>query len=62
MNLIEVDNLTKKFGDFTAVNGISFSVKQGESFGLLSHIAYFLVMITLGLFFTTKRLNALFMR
>jgi len=35
MNLIEVNNLTKKFGDFTAVNGISFSVKQGESFGLL---------------------------
>lgn len=35
MNLIEVDNLTKKFGDFTAVNGITFSVKQGESFGLL---------------------------
>jgi len=35
MNLIEVENLTKKFGDFTAVNGISFSVKQGESFGLL---------------------------
>jgi lipooligosaccharide transport system ATP-binding protein len=35
MNLIEVDNLTKKFGDLTAVNGITFSVKQGESFGLL---------------------------
>jgi len=35
MNLIEVDNLTKKFGDFTAVDGITFSVKQGESFGLL---------------------------
>lgn len=32
------------------------------SIGLLSHIAYFLAMITLGLFFTTKRLNALFMR
>lgn len=32
------------------------------SLGLLSHIAYFLAMITLGLFFTTKRLNALFMR
>lgn len=30
--------------------------------GLLSHITYFLIMITLGLFFTTKRLNALFMR
>jgi len=35
MNLIEVDNLTKKFGDFTAVDGITFSVKKGESFGLL---------------------------
>ena len=35
MNLIEVYNLTKKFGDFTAVDGITFSVKQGESFGLL---------------------------
>jgi len=30
--------------------------------GLIPHILYFLVMITLGLFFTTKRLNALFMR
>lgn len=35
MNLIEVENLVKKFGDFSAVNGITFSVKQGESFGLL---------------------------
>ena len=35
MKLIEVQNLVKKFGDFTAVNGINFSVKQGESFGLL---------------------------
>jgi lipooligosaccharide transport system ATP-binding protein len=30
-----VKNLVKQFGDFTAVNGINFSVKQGESFGLL---------------------------
>ena len=29
---------------------------------LLGHIAYFLVMVVVGLFFTTKRLNALFMR
>lgn len=29
---------------------------------LLGHIAYFLLMIGVGLFFTTKRLNALFMR
>ena len=27
--------LTKKFGDFTAVNAIDFSVRRGESFGLL---------------------------
>jgi lipooligosaccharide transport system ATP-binding protein len=35
MELIVVKNLVKQFGDFTAVNGINFSVKQGESFGLL---------------------------
>jgi drug efflux transport system ATP-binding protein len=32
---IEVNNLTKKFGDFTAVNSISFNVKKGEIFGFL---------------------------
>jgi ABC-2 type transport system ATP-binding protein len=32
---IKVENLTKKFGDFTAVDSISFSVKPGELFGLL---------------------------
>ncbi|HTI36958.1 MAG TPA: ATP-binding cassette domain-containing protein [Vicinamibacterales bacterium] len=32
---IDVDHLVKKFGDFTAVNGITFSVPQGEIFGLL---------------------------
>jgi len=35
MDLIVVKNLVKQFGDFTAVNGINFLVKQGESFGLL---------------------------
>jgi len=35
VSLIEVQNLVKKFGNFTAVNGINFSVKRGESFGLL---------------------------
>ena len=35
MNLIEVNNLVKKFNEFTAVNGITFSVAQGESFGIL---------------------------
>ena len=32
---IDVNNLTKKFGRFTAVNQISFSVKKGEIFGFL---------------------------
>jgi len=33
--MIEVKNLTKKFGDFTAVDNISFDVKKSEVFGLL---------------------------
>ncbi|MEJ2243308.1 MAG: ABC transporter ATP-binding protein [Candidatus Bathyarchaeota archaeon] len=33
--MIEVTNLTKKFGDFTAVDNISFDVKKSEIFGLL---------------------------
>ena len=32
---IVVENITKKYGDFTAVDGVSFSVKDGEIFGLL---------------------------
>ncbi len=32
---IAVENLTKRFGDFTAVNSISFDVKEGEIFGFL---------------------------
>src|SRR5579862_7582294 len=35
MNAIEVDHMVKKFGDFTAVNDISFTVAQREIFGLL---------------------------
>jgi ABC-2 type transport system ATP-binding protein len=33
--MIEVKNLTKKFGDFTAVDDISFSVERGEIFAFL---------------------------
>ena len=33
--LIKVENLTKKYGDFTAVNSISFAVEKGEIFGIL---------------------------
>lgn len=35
MKAIEVRSLTKRFGDFTAVNAISFEVAQGEIFGFL---------------------------
>ena len=35
MNAIEVDNLTKLFDDFTAVNHLDFEVKNGEIFGFL---------------------------
>jgi ABC-2 type transport system ATP-binding protein len=35
VNAIEVDHLTKKFGDLVAVNDVSFDVVQKEIFGLL---------------------------
>ncbi|MGM9846733.1 MAG: ABC transporter ATP-binding protein [Muribaculaceae bacterium] len=33
--VIHADNLTKKFGDFTATDHISFDVREGEIFGFL---------------------------
>jgi len=33
--ILEVKDLVKKYGDFTAVNGISFDIKEGEIFSLL---------------------------
>ncbi|NLY89448.1 MAG: ABC transporter ATP-binding protein [Firmicutes bacterium] len=35
MSIIEVTNLSKRFGDLEAVKGISFSVAEGEIFGFL---------------------------
>lgn len=35
MNILEVENLTKRYGDFTAVAGIDFAVKKGDVFGFL---------------------------
>jgi len=32
---IEVNHLTKEFGEFTAVNDVSFNVRKGEIFGFL---------------------------
>src|SRR5262245_64849149 len=35
MPAIDVQGVVKRFGDFTAVNGVSFGVEEGEIFGLL---------------------------
>jgi ABC-2 type transport system ATP-binding protein len=34
-NAIEVEHIVKKYGEFTAVDDVSFAVKEGEIFGLL---------------------------
>lgn len=34
-NVIEVKSLLKKYGNFTAVNDISFNIKKGEIFAFL---------------------------
>ncbi len=33
--ILQVDNLVKNYGDVQAVRGVSFSVDEGEVFGLL---------------------------
>jgi branched-chain amino acid transport system ATP-binding protein len=33
--MLQVQGLTKRFGGFVAVNGISFSLEQGEILGLI---------------------------
>ena len=35
VNAVEVKNLSKRFGKFSAVNNISFYIPRGEIFGLL---------------------------
>ncbi|MFN0033743.1 MAG: ATP-binding cassette domain-containing protein, partial [Saprospiraceae bacterium] len=34
-NIISTENLTRTFGQFTAVNAITFDVREGEIFGFL---------------------------
>ncbi|HSB03042.1 MAG TPA: ATP-binding cassette domain-containing protein [Anaerolineales bacterium] len=34
-SILEVQNLVKKYGDFTAVNGVTFDIEEGEVFSLL---------------------------
>jgi ABC-2 type transport system ATP-binding protein len=35
MPVIEVESLTKRYGDTVAVDGLSFTVEPGEIFGIL---------------------------
>lgn len=35
MNALEINNLVKKYGEHTAVKGVSFEIKKGEFFGFL---------------------------
>lgn len=35
--MLEVGHLTRRYGDFTAVDDVSFSIQQGEIVGLLGH-------------------------
>ncbi len=35
MEIVKIEKLTKKFGDFTAVDNIDLSIKEGEIYGLL---------------------------
>jgi ABC-2 type transport system ATP-binding protein len=34
-SIVQVTDLVKRFGDFTAVDGVSFTIEEGEVFGLL---------------------------
>ena len=35
--MIEIKNVTKKYGDKTAIKNISFDIKNGEIFGFIGH-------------------------
>ena len=34
-NMVKVKSLVKKYGNFTAVKGITFDIRKGEIFGFL---------------------------
>ena len=35
--MIEINNVTKKFGDFTAIENMSFKVENGSIYGLVGY-------------------------
>ena len=36
--MLEIKNLTKRYGKLTAVDDISFEVREGELFAFLAHL------------------------
>ena len=34
-NIVSINNLTKKFGNFTALNGVNLEIKEGEIYGFI---------------------------
>jgi ABC-type uncharacterized transport system ATPase subunit len=34
--MIEIDGLTRRFGEVTAVDGLTLTIREGEVFGLLA--------------------------
>ena len=35
MNLIQIENVSKNFGEFKAVDNVSFNIEKGSVYGLL---------------------------
>jgi ABC-type transporter Mla maintaining outer membrane lipid asymmetry ATPase subunit MlaF len=55
--LIHARGLTKRFGDFTAVDAIDVDVRPGEAFGFLGPNGYFVVMAAVGITLSAHRLE-----
>ena len=35
MSIVKIDNVTKKFGNFTALDGVNLELKEGEILGFI---------------------------
>ena len=40
MNIIETQNLTKNYGDFTAVSHLNLHIRKGSVYGFLGPVSY----------------------
>ena len=47
-SVVTVENLTKKYGDLTAVSDVSFEVKEAECFGILA-VSFILYVLSVNL-------------